>query len=357
LRGPVDELKLITPRDTVTREYRPNTEWTSKYPDLNFGQRTELERILKEFAFAYDEIIELIVSDWIRIRGQDHPNGMFSIELNALIVRQLKSLSFDCDDLIDFSATAFDYFQGLLDLPLRNIQTRLSSQTKPEFERLFLKLREDVNHVFGSLPCFELQSAISTAFTNVQDAVNTAISWFTLSSTEELKAIFWMDDIISAAADITKTTHKGQSLSITSAIDVPIALGADLFSELIDIFSALFDNIHRRAGLGSEASAYIEANMLGENVLSIRVENPIYGEITSDIHLRLDYIRGIIERGEFTKYTKREGGSGLLKIMNTISPHAINALDFGFEDENAKFFVSIQMSISLREIAPSIEVT
>ena len=108
-----------------------------------------------------------------------------------------------------------------------------------------------------------------------------------------------------------------------------------------DIFFIIFENIQRHSGVGDNPSVTIQAS-LTDSRLQMTITNEM--RESEEIEARLKKLRAVIDAGQYQKVVRSEGGTGLVKLWNTIGSDK-SILTFEAQGSTFKVFLEVPMII------------
>jgi hypothetical protein len=339
LRSPLVEQNIITQRQSGTSDYQPNEYWQLQL-DIHPQTIREVDKRLGEFSRDYDAFIEHIARDLIQIRTKDKPHGWFDFaDRKDILVVGLRALIMDitADTTFErFLEMFFAMFWGIVGGYLRQIRAFIDDTLKADLNALFVKLEADLSSITSGQNIGELDSAIRTAQTNAQHALEEVKDWFQLTESAT-ESVFTLDQLVDIGIAIVRKVHRDFEPKIVKHIPNTLPIRG-LLTDLSDILFIIFDNIRRHSGL-REPEVTITADF--SDLLHFRIENDVDEAVqTPDARLRVSSIKESIMGEGYQAAVASEGGTGFIKIRKIIGGQggSVFPLDFGFT-ESGTFFV------------------
>src|SRR5690606_4884420 len=81
IRGPVENHKLITTRESISSQYKSNTYWLEKLNHTSRLAAPELDAALSNFSSRFDNNLIVAKNSRFQIRSAEYPQGLIFIEL------------------------------------------------------------------------------------------------------------------------------------------------------------------------------------------------------------------------------------------------------------------------------------
>lgn len=348
LRAPLELEKLITQRDDSTSSrYKSNKHWVDKLSDAGPSIQNAVDARLENFSMEYDKLVNSIADDLIRVRSPDREKGLFDLRVTTVRLRILASRIRQESPFDAFWDLCVEMFWDAVDECLIKVRDTIDLAVKPAIYESFAKLQSDLSIILQQAPDAELNRAIGTAQTGVQQALDRVKDWFHLSQAVDPPQ-FTFEEMLEVGLQCVRTIHP----SFDPIIDRKVARlpkFADSLTLFSDIFFIALDNIRKHSGLADRPRIWIEAELKGDE-LRIRIANEVAHDVRSQKRdEKLLTIRNRIESGDYLKSVSSEGGTGLIKIRKILGGDnkRLNDYSFGF-DNNGCF--SVRFSIRTKEI-------
>jgi len=338
LRRPLEEQKIITQREGSSQHCKSNEYWINKYS--NFGSLDQMDSRLAQFSRKYDEVIDEFANEFVQVHSNEKTSGLFKKFIPTVL---LKALTIDIkpdtafDDIIDL---CFDLFWRCVDINLKSVRNMIEQTLKLQISNLFVVLQGELEVIFSEYPSPDLDRAIRTAQTDVQNALNQVSEWFRLRKSES-EPTFSLEETIDIGLQCVKKIHPDFNPQISQQIP-PMAMFLSL-AILSDIFFIIFDNIHKHSGLAAPRVDVMATE--AEKQIRITVRSEVGTNVdTVGASARVGRIKQIISEGSYQKGVRSEGGTGLMKLRKIIGQglKESNHLDFGFDDDG-RFFVDLEL--------------
>lgn len=344
LRSPLELEKIITQRESGSQEYKSNSHWLRTLSYIDHHALVAIDNRLARFSKEYDSFIDRIAKDLIQVRSNEKQQGLFDVHLTSvgawyLITETKESTTFD-----HFLDMCFELFWASVEEQcLKKVRDVIDNQLKKDLNALFDGLADDIDKLSGDNSATYLNSAIRTAQTGSQQALDHVKAWFQLSrtlSTSELS----FNDFVDIGIACVKRTHPEFSPAIVRHVsDLPLIASLTLVS---DIFIIIFDNIWRHSGIPRNPNVEIAVTNESER-LRIIIENEVADGIrTAEVEAKVNRIKGSILDGAYKTSVRSEGGTGFIKLRKIIgnTESAQPILDFGFRADG-RFFVDLEIHV------------
>ncbi len=348
LRGPLEVRKLITTRPSAAEGYRPNAHWLLRLPDLTQAEQDMVNLAFATFSEGYDKIADEIIRPRLHVRDENFPHGLFARKLPGQTLQALKEAVLLAESLDEFLAVAYIYFAGQLKEELvqgrRVVQAALGRA-----EELFAGLRSALGAVPAAAQCTELNAALADAFTDVQTTLSQIEAWLQLDAPHDVGRTFTMRQALDAAVAFALRTQRGFDPVLTINTDHVQAdrqLGTNTFSEIADIVSIALQNVQHNSGVAGHPRVSIKVrDDSPPNMLLLEFESEVAEGVHSEaMEKRLADIRERIDTGAYRGETRKEGGSGFLKLKRTVALYGNHLLEFGFPTPD-RFLLSVGLTL------------
>ena len=344
LRSPLELGRIITQRESGSHDYKPNSYWLSALSHMDHSTRGAIDERLAQFSMEYDGFIDRIAKELIQIRSSEKVQGLFEVHLTSvgawLLVTETKEAT-TFDQFLDMCIELF--WASVEEQCLKNVRDIIDNQLKKEVNALFDGLADDIERLSGSYSTTYLNSAIRTAQTGAQQALDRVKAWFQLSHsllTSELS----FNDLVDIGLECVKTIHRDFDPEIIRDIqELPLIASITLVS---DIFSNIFENIWQHSGIPRRPKVKITVTNVSDR-LRIIIENEVSPSTRTDaVEAKVNRIKHSILDGAYKTAVSSEGGTGFIKLRKIIgsTESAQPVLDFGFRDEG-QFFVDLDIHV------------
>ncbi len=356
LRKPLENLNLITVK-RANGQYWENIHWLSQLTNVSAVSKLDTSRAFDNFAKAYDNVIADLNQEVVRVRSKGKPKGAFFPQMNSLMFHALKSQIRRDESFDEFLEACLELFWAALYPSLRELKRRFEEDIKFSLLELIRQLEVRIHSLVPDEQCLDLRSALVTASTEVQRAVDEAADWFD-ERRVNIDVNYTFEEIIDIAIATAKRTNNERNLDLHIYIESDVSKVSRYSSDnIIDILHIIFGNIYGHSGIVEQPLVHLNLTASGEEErFTLRVENELGSQLPNHPMLeKLERIKALIESNDYKEYQTLEGGTGLLKLKRLITPSvdSQSTLKFGFTDEQ-RFYVEIVMSLtSIAEMMPS----
>jgi hypothetical protein len=347
LRSPVEDVGLVTQRDSSTDTYKPNEGWLSRLTRLNEGQRNKVDECFTSFSRAFDGIIFDLKDRRLQIKSNDHLDGLFEILLpthSFHIIRSTAQVDFDFES---FLRSCYTFFWARLEVSLRAAREHLRVHTKAEFARAFETLRAGLLVHAEHDPAFpELSMAVGTAASSVQSQVDSVAEWFHRAGITDMTLTYTFEQVIAIAIASAKNAMRSFRPEIVTEADTTLKLPPEALVRVTEVIWVALDNVRQHSGMAASPWIRITGSVdRDKELISVQVVSQVAeGTRTADKDEKLRSLRETIAAGTFRDRVRREGNSGFLKIASFVRQASRGDVRFGFMSEE-EFFVQVDMPI------------
>ncbi|NVO59409.1 hypothetical protein [Photobacterium damselae] len=253
----------------------------------------------------------------------------------------------------DFVDIAIQIFWTSLSSSLSKVRQYISHNLKQSIVALFDELTINLKKI---VPCqnmalYSLIHDIKNCSIKVQRQLDLAAQWFSRSGTDDIaQSTFDAEQIVDIAIDSTLKCHQSFHPKIHKSILNEDGLLLDTTALMFahDVMFVALGNVCRHSGV-KEPNIAIETKVK-EKSYSINVKSDFSSKNT---HEKLEEIRKLIDERKFERRTRKEGGSGLLKIAAAALQDPLGSIDFGVIDDSFTLNVTSRLfmtSISVEDI-------
>lgn len=343
LLSPLVNSYLVTLRDGQ-EQYKFHEYWLKDIKVKDAITADKINSALVEFDSAYDQLVQLIKNQWVHIRFGKNNKGLIEFNLNIFKAEKMEEiigrlyLPFP-----SFASAMFQIFTTELEPGLDKIRRHLNVTGKNRALSLVDKLEKELK-LIDDTP-IDLLNAVRDVRASILRAFDLVISWFKLgyeSSNEPLA----LDHVIEISTEIMRHYNPRfvANINLNSASNVLVS--GLLINSYIDVFINVFNNVMTRAGLGDYPLADV-SGIISDDKVRIKVKNKIGKDIQlSDTRLIVDEIMLKINSDSYKANLRREGGTGLIRIFDTIRSLRIDPnLKIKVKDERI-FTVSFNLPTS-----------
>lgn len=335
IRGPLEFEHLITTKDKFGC-YHSNDFWLSKLYGLPVEKRTKIDSELTKFAVKFDNLLEIAKNKYFQISSTDNPKGLIKLEVNEQAVFLLKMITHKVDGFPDFIDVAISVFWGGLSKSLKQVMNYISLDLKQSIHYLFEELISGIKK-YDCPNNSEVQALlhkIKDCSLSVQRELDTSAMWFSRSDVEEItNNTFEAEQLLEIAIESTLKCHQVFHPLIVKDVVNPSKTLFDT-STLVFVHDVMFvalDNIYKHSNI-TEPNIKI-VNEINKNTYSIEITSdfrPVDLLVTEE---KLNEIRALIKSKKFERRTRKEGGSGLLKIAAVALQQPEGDIQFSVTDQ------------------------
>lgn len=351
IRGPLEFDDLITTKEN-TGEYHTNVPLLSKLSSLSSEDINKIDIEFKKFSKKFDDLLESAKNSYFQIQGPDNPKGLIKLEVPEQAIFLLEMMTHKVDDFLDFVDIAVPVFWTSLSIPLNNVRNYISQNLKQSivslFDELTLSLKKSVDsHDEGFT---RLTLNIKSCSIKVQRELDQAALWFTRNNKSDIaQSTFDAEQLVDIAIDSTLKCHQSFHPKISKKVINQDGLALDT-STLIFVHDVMFvalGNIYRHSGV-KEPNVSITTEIT-ESTYSIQVTSDFSpGDLDTTID-KLNEIKALIREKKFERRTRKEGGSGFLKIAAVALQDPLGGIDFSATEDS--FTLNVTYRILMAEIS------
>jgi hypothetical protein len=349
LRSGLEEVHLITPRDSTTKLYIRDEYWTEHLGDVDALAENAVAERLARFSEEFDNLVSVIRTEWIQVKKLEPDKGWFNFIIGETFLDRIHSVVTADSTPGDLIAQTLLTLDELLDTNMARIRQALTLLCSQEIEAMLSSLQQDLMTMPVAFDRSELANAIAAARTKVQLSFDRVVSWFQQSAAQAYEA-FTLRDAIKVAEASLPLVGKSMDLEVQDEDCADILFKGRLLPHIVDVFFILFENVLSKDGLGAKRRVTVTVNR-DDDFIHADVRNSVrVGTRTKEIERRLQQIRDGLADGRYLGLSTTEGGSGLSKVGKIVAHDASQPpmLRFGFEDDST-FAVNVGFSIGLLE--------
>lgn len=345
LRRALENSHLITQRDP-NGQYRRNDHWLSRLNIHDGVSHDAIDAELRLFAQKFDDLVRMILSEWIQVRKDSAGKGLFDFSLTLGQTKLLSRLVKADTTLDQFVSSVVQAFNELLDVHLDTIRDRLSDEAKPRANQLLTELQAYFERLGDQNDTRDIVNALGVARTEMQIAFDRVVEWFRRSGPGETDPVR-IQDAINIGLESVRAISRGLECELSLG-DSTLYIYSRQLAGFVDIFFIIFENIVRH----SQAAEIPRANLAmtyEDSRLRFVIENEIAADVASEERRgRVSEIQTAIQQKEETRrFVGSEGGTGFHKIRKILS-HDFGVRDprlaFGFRSAE-RFFVEFEMPV------------
>lgn len=357
LRGPVEEEKLITSRNSKTNRYVENTYWIGILGSHASSEKVFIARCFETFSEEFDRTVLQLKNELFHVKSDDHPKGLIKINFAAPMVHLARSAVQTDMTLEGFCNICFSLFWGSLDGALQDAQRHLRNNTKHELSSTFQHLKASLRKAVVDRDRYDDAAVvIGRAAANVQGGIDKMAEWFVRREIQQTSIQYSIERVLDIAVETALSSHRPFNPMVTKEVACDYQVRAGDLIVVAEIILTALGNVKAYAGIGKQPHVKISANCSGEEeVLLLRVENDVApSALSTEARKRINTIREQINDGSYVDKIRLEGGSGLMKIAGTANQSKNGRLAFDFMDGN-RFFIEVKLSF-IRENAETEDV-
>ncbi|MDX7750394.1 hypothetical protein [Aeromonas caviae] len=356
IRGPLEFDNLITTKESTGGEYDSNHDLLNKFNKLPPEDIHRIDSELKKFSKRFDDLLENTKNSFFQIESPDKPKGLIKLEINEKVLFLLKMTTHKLENFSDFIDFAVSVFWTLLSYSLDRVRVYINTNLKQNVSSLFDELVQNLKKCsqLNDIELVKLVHNIKTCSIKVQRELDQAALWFSRNDTvESVQSTFDANQLLDIAIDSTLKCHQ----SFHPKIDKKVINNDDLLlttPTLVFVYDVMFvalGNICRHSGV-EQPNIFITTEIT-QTTYSIEIKSdfsPSNLKLTMD---KLDEIRTLIKGRRFERRTRKEGGSGLLKIAAVALQVPSGHIDFNVTDST--FTLNVTYSIIMTRVPVEVE--
>lgn len=345
LRSPLEVQHLVTQKDGTTGIYIENKYWPARLHVVNQSVLHLLSSRLDNFSKEMDDLIGMLTRDWIQVRSEERPNGLFDFRIgnyNTYILQSEMNIDTTYEHFVD---GVIAFFWSRVEHTLENIREKIGTDFRASVTAAFDRLQNDIEQILADERTGEITDAITAARTAIQVTIDNVVRWFQLAKASE-RPDYTLDIAIDAAVQSINSCYRSSQISPDLKIAVPRAFRGGTLDSVIDILFILFENMVKHCGstVGSPKSSVTAS--LDRDTLRLTLTNEVAP--VSDVEAeneRLTRKKASYGAEAAGQLVAREGGSGYPKILK-IATHDLNCrpeIRFRFMNKSA-FEVVLDLS-------------
>jgi hypothetical protein len=347
IRGPLEFSHLITTRETESSPYHRNTYWLERFSSSTPEQKDAINAALEGCASDFDEILRDAKDRLFHIRSVDKPDGLLNLVISSQLLQLVKTVAqWTPDDFALFCEVAVSAFWGALEASLARVRTFISTELKTQITQRLERARAEVRAVAANDPNYhDFDIQFGTRSTEVQRALDDAASWFTFTQIERFKRTFTLEEAVRIGRDNALRSQRAFAPVIETEVQGGVEITAPGLVIIHDTLFIALDNIRTHSG---ERSPHVDiqvSHCRDQGTLTVEVISDCKPQKRQKAEASLREIQGIIDGGTPTRRTKKEGGSGLLKLNAVVGQSSKGKLDAGFE-QGGRFRLAVTYSFT-----------
>jgi hypothetical protein len=349
IRGPLEFARLITTRESESGGYHRNEFWLEKFAFGSTEAKEALNDAFAKFAANFDETLIAAKDTKFHVQSQERPDGLLYLDLSTQLITLARAIVRMDATLPDFINTTVALLWAALEPSLAKARCFISENLKTKITVGFDELRATVRKLAEQNPAFlEFDMEIGRCSTEVQHALDDVATWFSHADIEAHKRFFKLDQIVNIAIDSALKCQRAFEPDICCEVDSDLEMSATSLVFVHDTLFVALDNVRAHSGFKEpKINVHVQANTEdGTLTIGVRSDAKAQNRAKQDEELRR--IRQIIDAGNFGRHTRREGGSGFLKLAAVVRQSAKGRIDFGFTDAG-QFQLTVTYSLLIQE--------
>lgn len=313
IRAVLEEERIITSRDARTEEYKANELWLHRL-SLDPWHAEPLDELLKSFSRRFDQVVQKFSDERLQVKTHEKPHGLFQYVITSLHAVLLATAAQPPNAFDRYVDQCLAVFWENVELSTQGVRAAIETALKPDLEKIVRELIISLEKMRSThVETGDLINAVRRAQTNLHSSLDALKDWFYVPEVLPDR-VYSMDEVIDIGLNQVKKLHPDFDPRVER--DVTYNLGIVELPRFSDIFFIIFENIQRHAGIGHRPFVRIQAAH-EEGRFSLLVENEM--QAWEGIEERLEKSRSIIAAGQFQRVVSSEGGTGLVKLWNTLS--------------------------------------
>ncbi|VTS06146.1 hypothetical protein [Tuwongella immobilis] len=319
LRAIFDRLHLST-KTQSDGSYEPNRHWYESLGVVwNAWLAEKVNASFRAFSEGIDEQIRMVREDWIQIRSDAKPVGLFEYGFtDDEIDRLLRSISplaehADVHDLI--VSSLLERTESCLSQVRSAIMTKLA----PAIEQLLNQLVIDVDDAVGSgvTSVVSLRNVVTQCKTEFGRQLEKIQGWFYVDNRHEQKP-FHFPALVGGVEEVLNRINSPCTVALLKASGSDVPIQGAYFRPLWDLLVILFDNASRHSGVDAVSihlTAEFRADSTQIRCLNEMRENSDIGQLRAKAE-QLNLL-SLTNQSDLNKL-REEGGSGTAKLHKIV---------------------------------------
>lgn len=354
LRKPVEDLKLVTPRDEKRSAYVRNTYWVEG-EDREQAVQDQISDALDEFSREYDENIDFLKDRQLQVlvasdlsSASDKGEALFFYWTSNLERKLMQMYDRVEGNLEGFIDRCIEILWEKTDENLTQVRAVIEGEFRDGMMRSFDNLSSRLERIDADPSLAELQNAVVKARASANAKIGTVSTWFRRSEVfdrQDYAFEFPVQIALNMIRNTISSASKWNGIRIQTTSDERVLPGRTL-DGMVYVFYGLLENAIKRSMVDISDLVVSVCLSCSGSKFSALVENQVCDEMPSDDDLgKLTQIKEAIVLRQSAVKAQGEGRSGLHKIWSTISGPGYKdpALDFRYAD--GKFVVSFEFVI------------
>lgn len=354
LRKPVEDLKLVTPRDEKRSAYVRNTYWVEGEGRGPAEQALILDA-LDEFSREYDQNIDFLKDRQLQVVVASDLSAVSEKE-DALFVYRTSNLEqklMQMYDRVEGSLESFidrciEILWEKTDDSLTRVREIIEGPFRDGVIRSFDNLSSQLDRINASSSVSELQNAVVKARADTNAKIGKVSTWFRRSEVfdrQDYALEFPVQIALNMIRNAISSASKWNGVRIQASSDDRVLPGRTL-DGMVYVFYGLLENAIKRSMVEISDLVVLVFLSYSGGRFSAVVENRTNNEMpTVDDLAKLSQIKEAMVLRQSAVKAQGEDRSGLHKIWATINgpSYRDSALDFRYDD--GKFIVRFEFAI------------
>jgi hypothetical protein len=310
-------------------------------------QKEAINSALEGCARDFDEILRDAKDRLLQIRSADKPDGLLNLVITTQLLRLVKTVAqWTPDDFETFCEVTVSALWAALEASLVRVRSYISTELKTQITQRLERARAEVRAVAANDPNYhDFDIQFGNRSTEVQRALDDAASWFTYTQIEKFRRTFTLEEAVRIGRDNALRSQR----AFAPVIDTQVQGGVDITAPgLVIIHDTLFialDNVRAHSGERSPNVDIHVSHNPDQGTLTVEVLSDCKPQRRLKAESSLREIQDIIDGGTPTRRTKKEGGSGLLKLNAVVDQSSKGSLEAGFV-QGGRFRLAVTYSFS-----------
>lgn len=345
IRGPLESGHIITTRESESSGYHRNEFWLEKFAYSNNTETKEaLNEAFAKFAANFDDTLTA-AKDSFHVNSLERPGGLLYLELTTQHISIVRAIDQMDTTLPDFIDTAIAVLWAAIEPSLTKVRYFITEDLKTKITDGFNELRATVRKYVEGPALLEFDIEIGNCSTEVQHKLDDVAKWFSYADLEAQKRLFKLDQIVNIAIDSALKSQRVFDPDIDYYVEGDIEMQASNLVFVHDVLFIALDNVRAHSECKKpKVNVNVLANTEnGTLTIEVRSDAKVQNRAKHDEELRR--ISQLIESGNFGRHTRREGGSGILKLAAVVLRQSSKGrIDFGFT-ETGQFQLMVTYSM------------
>lgn len=333
LRGALGKLNLIGNKSRIGKEYSLPARVENIAFALDVKQKKMLTSAFSRFSESIDNLVANLRDEVFYVESSQKKDGIFSINLNALVFSLIRSLAQTSSSIEQFSKECLQIFWVVLSDHLNSVRPHLEAEIKRTLTSIFAKLNNELNSLGIRDPA--LIALVQQASEELQRRAAVISGWVRVPKINIEGRTFSLQRAVDVASAVVTGQNPGFAPIISSSVPDNYELERHGFAIVTDALYIAFTNIAQHSGKKhlNRVSVDIE-HFPDTSLLSFKISNEL-GTNSRIRHAegRLAGIRQEIQKKAFVERSKRSKGSGLSKLAALVLQSDKTKIAFGFVDE------------------------